>query len=221
LGNEQMSARTSETPMFPLESVRLPGEDLPLRIFEPRYSALVKDCLAGQRSFGVVLIAAGREVGGGDARCDVGTLAHIVTAQEVGDGRYRIECEMRERIRVEQWHDDDPYPRATVVPWPDEPGDTVTGADIADVEDRVMALFERIAASQQATLPPRVELLGEAEPGDDAGTRLYALAARIPMGQADRYSVLEAPSAAARLAALSDAVETVAALVEFQLAEGD
>jgi hypothetical protein len=38
------------------------------------------------------------------------------------------------------------------------------------------------------------------------------------MGQADRYSILEAPSAAARLAALSDAVETVAALVEFQLA---
>jgi uncharacterized protein len=208
----------SLTPMFPLESVRLPGEGLPLRIFEPRYSALVRDCLAGDRTFGVVLIAAGREVGGGDARCDVGTLAHIVAAEEVGDGLYRIECEMRERIRVSEWHDDDPYPRAAVVPWPDEPGDTVTGADIADVEDRVMALFERIAASQEATLPPRVELLGEAEPGDDAGSRLYTLAARIPMGQADRYSVLEAPSAAARLAALSDAVETVAALVEFQLA---
>ena len=32
--------------MFPLESVRLPGEELPLRIFEPRYGALVRDCLA-------------------------------------------------------------------------------------------------------------------------------------------------------------------------------
>jgi len=218
MGSEQMSAHMSETPMFPLESVRLPGEDLPLRIFEPRYSALVRDCLAGERTFGVVLIAAGREVGGDDTRCDVGTLAHIIAAQDEGDGRYRIGCEMRERIRVEQWHDDDPYPRATVVPWPDEPGDTVTGADIADIEDRVMALFERIAAARQASLPPQVELLGEAEPGDDAGTRLYTLAARIPMGQADRYSILEAPSAAARLAALSDAVETVAALVEFQLA---
>jgi Lon protease-like protein len=221
MGGESMSADVSLTPMFPLETVRLPGEGLPLRIFEPRYSALVKDCLAGERPFGVVLIAAGREVGGGDARCDVGTLAHIVAAQDEGDGRYRIDCEMRERIRVEQWHDDDPYPRATVTLWPDEPGDTVTGADIADVEDRVMALFERIAAARQATLPPQVELLGEAEPGDDAGMRLYTLAARIPMGQADRYSVLEAPSAAARLAALSEAVETVAAMVEFQLATGD
>jgi hypothetical protein len=40
------------------------------------------------------------------------------------------------------------------------------------------------------------------------------------MGQADRYSVLEAASAAARLDALRDAVETVAAMIEFQLADG-
>lgn len=206
------------TPMFPLESVRLPGEDLPLRIFEPRYSALVRDCLAGDRVFGVVLIAAGREVGGGEARCDVGSLAHIVSADEHGEGRYRIACEMRERIRVQQWHDDDPYPRATIEPWPDEPGRTVTGDEIVDVEDRLMVLFERIAAARQAQLPPRSELLGEPEPGDDAGKRLYALASRVPMGQADRYAVLAAPSAAARLDALSDAVETVAAMVEFQLA---
>jgi Lon protease-like protein len=82
-------------PMFPLESVRLPGEDLPLRIFEPRYAALVRDCLAGEREFGVVLIEAGREVGGGDRRLDVGTLAHVVEADDQGDGRYRILCEMR------------------------------------------------------------------------------------------------------------------------------
>lgn len=208
------------TPMFPLESVRLPGEQLPLRIFEPRYGALVRACLDGERQFGVVLIAAGREVGGGDARCDVGTLAHIVDVEDQGGGRYRLACEMRERIRVEQWHDDDPYPRAAVHVWPDEPGDTVTGADIGDVEDRVMALFERIASAREATLPPKHELLGEPEPGDDAGKRLYALAARIPIGEADRYAVLAAPSASARLAALSDAVETVAATVEFRLAEG-
>ena len=218
VGQERGDTGGQVCPMFPLESVRLPGEDLPLRIFEPRYGALVRDCLAGERQFGVVLIAAGREVGGGDARCDVGALAHIVAAEDQGGGRYQIACEMRTRIRVEQWLDDDPYPRATVQAWPDEPGDAVTGADISAVEDRVMELFERIAAAREATLPPKHELLGEPEPGDDAGTRLYALAARIPIGQADRYAVLAAPSAAARLAALSDAVETVAAMVEFQLA---
>jgi uncharacterized protein len=206
-------------PMFPLESVRLPGEDLPLRIFEPRYGALVRECLGSAMEFGVVLIAAGREVGGGDARCDVGAMAHIVNCQDFGDGRYRLECDMRERIRVMSWLDDEPYPRADVEPWPDEPGPTVTGGDIGVVEDRVMEMFERIAAARHATLPPRQELLGEPEPGDDAGKRLYALSSRVPMGQADRYSVLEAPSAAARLTALRDAVETVAAMIEFQLAD--
>lgn len=207
-------------PMFPLESVRLPGEDLPLRIFEPRYVALVRECLDTAMEFGVVLIAAGREVGGDDARCYVGSMAHIVDFQDLGDGHFVLECEMRERIRVTSWLDDDPYPRADVEPWPDEPGPTVTGGDIGVVEDRLMELFERIASARQATLPPRQELLGEPEPGDDAGKRLYALASRVPMGQADRYSVLEAPSAAARLDALRDAVETVAAMIEFQLADG-
>ena len=206
--------------MFPLESVRLPGEELPLRIFEPRYGALVRECLTGAMEFGVVLIAAGREVGGEDARCDVGSMAHIVDCQDLGDGRYRLDCEMRERIRVTSWLDDDPYPRADVEPWPDESGSTITGDDIGVVEDRVMEMFERIASAQNATLPSRRELLGEPEPGDDAGNRLFALASRVPMGQADRYSILEAPTAAARLDALRDAVETVAAMIEFQLADG-
>jgi Lon protease-like protein len=83
----------------------------------------------------------------------------------------------------------------------------------------VMDLFERIAESRNATLPPREYLLGGPEPGQEAGDRLYALAARIPIGQADRYAVLAAPSARARLEALSEAVETVAAMVEFQLSE--
>jgi hypothetical protein len=205
-------------PMFPLESALLPGEQLPLHVFEPRYAALVADCLlAPEPAFGVVMIARGREVGGGDARCDVGALARIVEHQDLGPGRYALLCEVGERIRVLQWLADEPYPRALVERWPDESGDAVTSGQIADIEDRIMGLFERIAAAQQMQLPPRYELLGDAEPGDDAGKRLYALASRLPMGQADRYSVLSAPTATARLRALGEALDTVTAMVEFQL----
>ncbi len=208
------------TPMFPLEVAMLPGEELPLRIFEPRYAALVSDCLsADDPGFGVVLIVAGREVGGGDERSDVGALARIAECADYGDGRYRLRCVMGERIRVLQWLDDDPYPRATIEPWPDDPGQAVTIDALGDVEDRIMALFERIATARKIELPSRADLLGELEPGDDAGDRLYALSARVPMGQADRYSVLSAPTQHARLEALSDAIETVGAMVEFQLSE--
>lgn len=205
--------------MFPLEVAMLPGEQLPLRIFEPRYSAMITDCLAADRAFGVVLIAAGREVGGGDARNDVGALARIVDVAEQGGGRYRLRAEVAERLRVTAWLSDEPYPRADVAPWPDEPGAPVTGSDIVDVEDAVLEVFSRVAEVKQQELPSREELLGSVEPGQDAGERLYALAARLPIGQADRYAVLAAPSASARLAVLAEAVETLRAMVEFQLGQ--
>ncbi|OBF63437.1 ATP-dependent protease [Mycobacterium sp. 852002-50816_SCH5313054-b] len=209
--------KSLERAMFPLESAVLPGQELPLRIFEPRYGALVRRCIDGDEPFGVVLIARGREVGGGDARCDVGVLSRIAEHADLGGGRYALRCRTGERIRVREWLPDDPYPRATVTRWPDEPGEPVTAAQLVDLEDRVMALFERIAAAREARLPERDELLGCAEA--DPGQRLFTLASRIPIGTADRYSVLSAPSAADRYAALGDAVDALADMVEFQLSE--
>jgi uncharacterized protein len=206
-----------ERAMFPLESAWLPGQDLPLRIFEPRYGALVRRCLGEGEPFGVVLIAQGREVGGGDARCDVGVLSAIEEHADLGAGRYTLRCRTGERIRVCEWLPDDPYPRATVTLWPDEPGEEVTDAQLRDLEDRVIAVFERIAEASDARLPERDVLLGPRE--TDAGRRLFALASRVPVGTADRYSVLSAPSAADRFAALSEAVDALADVVEFQLSE--
>ncbi len=198
----------------------LPGEELPLRIFEPRYSELVQHCLASDDpAFGVVLISAGREVGGGDARSDIGALAHITECADFGDGRYRLRSVVAERIKVLEWHPDDPYPRAEVEIWPDEPGPAVDVDAIRDVEDRMVALFERIAAARGAEVNGR-DIVEGADASGDAAMWLYALASRVPMGQADRYAVLSAPTVAARVAALGDAVETVTAMVEFQLSDG-
>ena len=75
----------------------------------------------------------------------------------------------------------------------------------------MIALFERIAGVRGADVDAR-DIVAGADASGDAAMWLYALTTRIPMGQADRYAVLAAPTVAARLAALSDAVETVAAL---------
>lgn len=207
--------------MFPLEVALLPDDDLPLRIFEPRYSQLVSDCLiANDPVFGVVLIAAGREVGGGDDRYDVGALARIVEHRALGGGKYTLRCRMSERIRVLEWLADDPYPRALVRSWPDETGDPVSDASIQNIENRVVELFERLAAARGIELPPRDMLFAGVALADTPGEKLYALASRVPMGQADRYAVLAAASPDARLRALSEAVDTVAAMVDFQLPEG-
>jgi uncharacterized protein len=215
------AAESAPMAMFPLQSALLPDEDLPMQIFEPRYTALVRDCLCDEDPrFGVVLISHGREVGGGDVRCDVGTVARITECVDLaGSGRFMLRCRTGERIRVCDWLPDHPYPRAMVQAWPDEPGERVTADQLEELEDRVMALFERIAAARNFSLPDRAVVLGTDADSVDPGVRLYALASRVPIGPADRYAVLAAPSAADRLAALSEAVDSVAAVIEFQLSQ--
>jgi len=76
--------------MFPLSTVLFPDTELALQVFEPRYQSLTEDCLAGSGEFGVVLIARGSEVGGGDQRVGVGTVAHIEQASPHGAGRWTL-----------------------------------------------------------------------------------------------------------------------------------
>ena len=207
------------TPMFPLQSALLPGETLPLNIFEPRYARMVQDCIAmPDPAFGVVLISQGLEVGGGDVRSEIGALAHISEYADLGMGQYQLLASVGERIRVVEWLPDDPYPRAVVQAWPDEPGPPVTAERIGEVVDGILGLFGRIIAARGGRL--RSDALAvDADIADDPSLHIYALAARVPMGQADRYSVLAAPTLAARVDALTDAIETVTAMVDFQLSE--
>src|SRR4051812_35020912 len=129
--------------MFPLGTVLLPGQFLPLHVFEPRYRTLVHDCMKGTPEFGVVLIERGSEVGGGDTRVDIGTIARLVEAVELPDGRFALNCAGTRRVRVERWLHDDPYPRADIEDWKDENVDDLDAADLADAERalrRVLAL---------------------------------------------------------------------------------
>lgn len=204
--------------MFPLGSVLLPGEALPLHIFEPRYQEMLRDCLATEApSFGVVLIARGHEAGGGDVRHDVATRARIVAHQDIGDGRHIVECVGAERIRVDAWLEDDPYPRADVRSWADHPEDSVTDSEFAELQTKITDLYRLIAtlATAEGSAAPE-------EPTFDdlpvqSGERLYALARVVPMGQSDRQDVLEALGASDRLQALTEAIENVSDIVRFRL----
>src|SRR6478752_3521250 len=101
--------------MFPLGTVLFPHALLPLRVFEARYRLMTERALRGDGEFGVVLIERGSEVGGGDTRFDVGTVARIVRAQQLPDGGFALATVGIRRIRVTAWLVDDPYPQAEVV----------------------------------------------------------------------------------------------------------
>ncbi|MGU3434151.1 LON peptidase substrate-binding domain-containing protein [Actinomycetes bacterium M1A6_2h] len=201
-----------ELPMFPLGSVLLPGEALPLHVFEPRYRAMVDACMASDDGprFGVVLIERGHEVGGGDTRGDIATVAEIGRCLPLPDGRYVLECVGRSRAKVTEWLADDPYPRALLQDWPDEPA--ADSVDLEPVITRARTLVDvlsELAAAQGETLPslPLLDTMTE----DD----VFDLAAALPLGPSDRLRILAAPTARARVAALVDALDDVIAVAEF------
>jgi uncharacterized protein len=90
-----------EVPLFPLHAVLCPGVAMPLHVFEPRYRALVRHCLAENAPFGVVLIREGREVGGGSiAVAEIGTFAEIREASRYADGRFDLVANGAGRFRL-------------------------------------------------------------------------------------------------------------------------
>ncbi|MCB0961889.1 MAG: LON peptidase substrate-binding domain-containing protein [Acidimicrobiales bacterium] len=204
-----------ERPMFPLGSVLLPGMVLPLHVFEERYRALVLDCLAGDRKFGVALIERGSEVGGGDIRAMAGCLAEIVESEEFDDGRWALVAVGTERIRVDGWLPDGPYPRAEVSPWPDPR--LVDPAAAAEAHAANVAALRRVlamAVELGVSADPMVEL------SDDPVAGTYQVALLAPIGAWDRQQVLLAPTIEDRLALVADLLADQELMIEARLEDG-
>lgn len=199
-------------PMFPLGSVLLPGAVLPLHVFEPRYRALVRDCLdAPEHEFGVVMIERGSEVGGGDFRSMVGTVARMVQVAELEDGRYAVVCVGTRRIRVVGWLPDDPYPLADVDDWPDDESGADLNARIATAAARVRRAGAFAVELGDSSAGPLGEMRGD--PLVDS----YHLVAALPVGPSDAYRLLCAAGPAERLDLLDEVLEDLEAMLQFRL----
>lgn len=75
--------------MFPLPgALLLPGGELPLQIFEPRYLNMVDDVMAGDRLIGMIQTKGGSR--GNPILADVGCVGRITSYNETSDGRYLI-----------------------------------------------------------------------------------------------------------------------------------
>ncbi len=203
--------------MFPLGSVLLPGGVLTLHVFEPRYRALVVDCIeADDHEFAVVLIERGNEVGGGDVRREVGTVAQMVQVAELPDGRYAVVAVGTRRIRVNAWLADGPYPLADVEDWPDaDPDSDGLAALVEEVASRV-----RRAAALASELGDPVSDQND-ELSDDPLVASYQLVARAPVGDVDRYDLLAAAGPMERLTTLRDRLDDLDALLLFRLNDGE
>jgi len=189
---------TDDIPMFPLGSLLFPATPVALRIFEQRYLVMLGRLLdAEDPEFGVVLIERGHEVGGGEARFDVGTVARLerVVPQE---GAIPVVARGTRRFEVEEWLDDDPYPRARVRFLPDLDWNDALDPMLAEAESIVRRVLARVAATSATQWEPDVEL------ADDRLSRAWQVAAISPLGPIDQLELLRSTTVGGLLRATID-----------------
>jgi len=199
--------------MFPLGTVLFPNAALPLHVFEPRYRTLTETCLRGDGRFGVVLIERGREVGGGDSRFSVGTVARIVEAARTPDGRYLLATEGVERLRVRRWLPDDPYPRAEVDLLPEPQRVPPRASEQRDAVERLLARVFALAGELGERAPTGDTAALDADPVRAS----FEAAARAPIGPLDAQRLLELDDPSDRLEQLEAMLQEAAEVLQFRL----
>ncbi len=196
-GQRAPGADEPHTALFPLHTVLYPGGTLPLRIFEPRYVDMVRDCMRADRAFGVVPILAGSEVGSAPRFHPRGTLAVIENFDQGEDGLLHIVARGTERFTVPR-HSvrDDGLLVAPVVITPD-PAEPVDPA-FSFLTDLMTGLFE----ARPELAPPQPWRL------DDGTWLAYRFAELLPLDDNDRLAVLDHDHAADKLAVIAHVIES-------------
>jgi Lon protease-like protein len=97
-----------ELPLFPLDVVLFPGENLPLHIFEPRYRLMINECSQEEKPFGIVLMRPDSEHLE-EEPYPVGTMAEIVALDRLKDGRMNLIARGLQRFRILSQHRQKPY----------------------------------------------------------------------------------------------------------------
>lgn len=192
-----MAAQSSfvEIPLFPLTSVLFPGGQLSLRIFEPRYLDLVRECTRHDKEFGVCLILQGHEAGEPAVPAAVGTLARITDFSRDEDGLLGIVAEGSLRFRVERTRvRSDGLLRGDAAVWPPEPQLPVP-VEFALMQSILERLIETMAPPWRHT--PRSAY-------DDASWLGFRLAELLPLDANEQQHMLELIDPLQRLAELRD-----------------
>ncbi len=109
-------------PLFPLHAVLFPGGPLPLRIFETRYTDMVRRCMREQSVFGVLLIQEGEEAGDVASTATIGCSARITDFYPMSDGLLGITCVGERKFEVLRvWRESDGLNQSEIAWLPPEP----------------------------------------------------------------------------------------------------
>lgn len=197
--------------VFPLTgALLLPGSQLPLNIFEPRYLSMVDDALASHRLIGMVQPVFGEHRTDDPATdmpalCEVGCLGRITSFAETGDGRYILSLTGICRYRlIEEVRGDRSYRRFRIAPFL---------ADLSGVHDDEESVDrEALLTAFKAYLDAnKLEADWESVERASNATLVNSMAMMSPYGPAEKQALLEA-------ADLKTRAEMLIAITEIVLA---
>jgi uncharacterized protein len=198
-------------PVFPLTgALLLPGGQLPLNIFEPRYLSMFDAALAGDRLIGVVQPSLLEQSDTSDplrpALSSVGCLGRITSFAETGDGRYIASLSGICRFRLlDETDDSQPYRIFRFAP---------LMSDLSEEDDEATVDRRELLRVFRAYLDAnKLEVDWESVGRAGNRTLVNSLSMMSPFGPAEKQALLEAPD-------LKTRAETLIAITEILLARG-
>jgi len=185
----------SELPLFELPVVLLPGELMPLHIFEERYKRMIVHCLETEEPFGVVF----RDDDGSARR--IGCTARVTQVLErFDDGRINVVVTGEEPFKVLERFDATEYPAGEVQPVDLE--NTPSDDEAADATREAFAdLVRRVSGSE-----PETEDLDQSD--------AYAIAARVELPVETKQKLLELRSEDERMRVLGEALRDLVGVLK-------
>ena len=166
-------------PLFPLGLVALPGELVPLHIFEERYKTMIGRCIEEESEFGIVWVS-------DDGLRDVGCACEIAEVLEtMDDGRINLIARGTRVFRVDARQDDLPFPAGTVEFLDDREEDVEP-----DAQDAAREAYAELVEQATDKSPDRGEL---------ETMTAYEMAATVEFGLDAKQGLLDLRSETARL----------------------
>ena len=161
---------SKELPVFPLHTVLFPGAHLSLQIFELRYRRMLDEC-GRDKSFAVVRIREGHEVGAPAFTFDIGSSARLSEMVSQRDGSLGVMVQAGERVRLSEFRiESDGLMFATAENLPVD--------DIVPVPQDLQALADALEQQEEESIP-------------DASMLIWRLAERLPLSLGDKQQLLE------------------------------
>ena len=188
-----------KVPVFPLNSVVLPGGRIPLQLFEPRYIDMLTRCLKTDQGFVITLLRDGDEAGRAASFYETGTHVRIIDFQQLENGLLGITVEGEAKVSITRtWQQEDGLNLCEMALLQEEASGNIPSA-FYELPSVLRALFRH----------PVIQELGMSVNYEDARDVGWRLTELLPLDKQEKQYLMEMQDPLARLSRLQGLLEAL------------